>query len=91
MNPPTVKMREVGGFFHPTIKPVGVMEWSIQRAGGDGVVLDPYLGSGSTAVAAIRLGRECVGIEIEERYCEAAAKRVEDAGRQGQLPLEGLC
>lgn len=61
---------------HPTQKPIGVMRWSIERAGGEGVVLDPFMGSGTTLRAAKDLGRKAIGIEIEERYCEIAAKRM---------------
>jgi site-specific DNA-methyltransferase (adenine-specific) len=59
---------------HPTEKPVSVMSWAL---GGcpEGVVLDPFMGSGSTLVAAKRIGRRSIGIEIEERYCEIAATR----------------
>ena len=62
---------------HPTQKPVSLMAWIIQRhtAPGD-LVLDPYMGGGSTLVAAKELGRLAIGIEVEERYCEVAAKRL---------------
>lgn len=61
---------------HPTQKPVNVMEWCIDGWGGTGIVCDPYAGSGTTLVAAKNLGRESIGIEIEERYCEIAAERL---------------
>jgi site-specific DNA-methyltransferase (adenine-specific) len=58
---------------HPTQKPVGLMRWCIERT--TGVILDPFMGSGTTLVAAKSLGRRSIGIEIEERYCEIAATR----------------
>lgn len=60
---------------HPTQKPLGIMRWSIERAGGDGVILDPFMGSGTTLRAAKDQGRRSIGIELEERYCEIAAQR----------------
>ncbi len=62
---------------HPTQKPASVMAWCIEQAGCAQTILDPFMGSGTTLVAAKRLGRQCIGIEIEERYCEIAARRVE--------------
>ena len=61
---------------HPTQKPVRLMSWCLQRFDTTGLVLDPYMGSGTTLVAAKALGRQAIGIEIEERYCEIAAKRL---------------
>jgi site-specific DNA-methyltransferase (adenine-specific) len=60
---------------HPTQKPIGLMEWCICKVTGK-TVLDPYMGSGTTLVAAKQLGRKAIGIEIEERYCEIAVKRL---------------
>lgn len=60
---------------HPTEKPQGVMRWSIEQSKGT-VILDPFMGSGTTLRAAKDLGRKAIGIEIEERYCEIAARRL---------------
>jgi DNA modification methylase len=60
---------------HPTQKPVPLMRWCLSFA--DGVILDPYLGSGPSLRAAKDLGRRAIGIEIEERYCEIAARRLD--------------
>jgi site-specific DNA-methyltransferase (adenine-specific) len=66
---------------HPTQKPVGLMRWVIEKASvpDDGVILDPFMGSGTTLRAAKDLGRKAIGIEIEERYCEIAAKRLQQS------------
>lgn len=61
---------------HPTQKPIPLLRWCIEKAGGMGLICDPYMGSGTTLVAAKQLGRRAIGIEIEERYCEIAARRI---------------
>jgi site-specific DNA-methyltransferase (adenine-specific)/modification methylase len=70
---------------HPHQKPIGLLQWIIRQSGiARGPVLDPYCGSGSTLVAARRLGFEAVGIEIERKYCDIAIDRL----RREILPLE---
>lgn len=59
---------------HPNEKPTTLMSLLVQ--GFDGAILDPFMGSGSTLRAAKDLGRRAIGVEVEERYCEIAAKRM---------------
>ena len=64
---------------HPTQKPIKLFVEILKDYTSEGdTVLDPFLGSGTTAVACERMGRNCVGIEISEEYCEIARKRVQE-------------
>lgn len=65
-----------GERYHPTQKPVSLMLWCLEMAGEATTILDPFMGSGTTLRAAKDLGRKAIGIEIEEKYCEIAAKRM---------------
>ena len=62
--------------YHPTQKPLELMAWCLNLRPEAQRILDPYCGSGTTLRAAKDLGRRAVGIEIEERYCEIAARRL---------------
>jgi len=70
----------VNGKQHPTQKPLDLISWCIIQADKDGdnnTILDPFMGSGTTLLAAKQLNREAIGIELEEKYCEIAAKRLQ--------------
>jgi DNA modification methylase len=70
---------------HPTQKPLALMKWCIEQAGNPETILDPFMGSGTTGVAAIQLGRKFIGIEREPKYFDIACQRIEQAVAQGQL------
>ena len=62
---------------HPTAKPLGILtDWVTQYSDPGETLLDPFAGSGTTLVAAKALGRKAIGVELEERYCEIAARRL---------------
>lgn len=82
---PMYRTTERGSQLHPTQKPVALMRWILERETKTGEqVIDPFMGSGPVAQACAEMGRRYIGIEIEERYCEVAAKRLS----QEVLPLE---
>jgi DNA modification methylase len=71
---------------HPTVKDLKLTEYILETASGfNSLVLDPFLGSGTTAVACERLGRRWIGIEISKAYCDIAVKRIEQERAQLKL------
>lgn len=68
-----------GGKTHPTQKPVRVMEWCLSFVKDSKSILDPFMGSGTTGVACVRLGRRFIGIELEPKYFDIAVKRIQQA------------
>lgn len=74
------------GRVHPTQKPVSLMEWCLSFFPKAMTVLDPFMGSGTTGVACVKLGRNFIGIEKEPKYFEIAQRRITEA--QAQLTME---
>jgi len=71
---------------HPTQKPIGVMAWAIAYVPEPAqTILDPFMGSGTTGVAAMDMQRAFVGIEREQKYFDVACRRIEDAQRQVRM------
>ena len=74
---------------HPTQKPIEVMRWCIGHLPDDvETICDPFMGSGTTGVAAMMLGKTFIGIEREQRYFDIACRRIEEAQRQPDLLVE---
>lgn len=76
--------RSEPGREHPTQKPVALMVWCVEKTKAK-TILDPFMGSGTTGVAAVQMGRQFIGIEREPAYFEIACRRIEDAQRQLSL------
>ena len=72
---------------HPTQKPVELMKWCIEQAAVPprGTILDAFMGSGTTGVAAVQMGRKFIGIEREPKYFDIACRRIEDAQRMTDM------
>ena len=76
---------EVGEHLHPTQKPTAVMEKCLGFLPDATIILDPFMGSGTTGVACVKLGRQFIGIEIEPKYFDIACRRIEEAWKQPRL------
>jgi DNA modification methylase len=73
---------------HPHQKPVSLCQELIRKLPDDCIILDPFMGSGTTGVAAVKLGRKFIGIEIEERYFDIACRRIDEALKQPDMFVE---
>ncbi len=82
--PDVIYAPRTGNNLHPTQKPIMLIEQLI-RANVVDIILDPFMGSGTTGVACVNLGRKFIGIEIEPKYFDIACKRIDQAERQGRL------
>ena len=75
-----------GGGVHPTQKPLPLMKELVSLFSNYGdLVLDPFMGSGTTAVACVNFGRRFIGIELDEKYFDIACKRIRDAYAQPDM------
>ena len=72
---------------HPNQKPISLMGWCLDKSKSHGIVLDPFLGSGTTAVACERLNRRWIGIEISKEYCDIAVERIRREVAQPKLAI----
>jgi site-specific DNA-methyltransferase (adenine-specific) len=79
-DPNIFKFSRTGNNFHPTEKPVDLCEYLIGKfSSDDAIILDPFMGSGTTGVACANLGRDFIGIELDEKYFTIAQERINNA------------
>ena len=75
-------------YLHPTIKPINIIENLIKISSREGeIILDPFVGSGTTCVASKRLGRKYIGFEINEKYYKIAKERLQGWNQKGEMSL----
>jgi DNA modification methylase len=77
-----------GSKVHPTQKPLALMRWCLGFLPNAQTILDPFMGSGTTGVAAVQMGRRFIGIEREPKYFNIACRRIEEAQKQSDLFIE---
>lgn len=70
---------------HPTQKPIALMKWCIEQLGVPKIIADPYMGCGSTGIAAVEMGLQFIGVEIDRKYFDIACERIENAQRQMRM------
>lgn len=77
---------------HPCSKPIGLWSKVLKRCSQQetDIILDPFMGSGTTLVAAKKLGRKAIGIEIEQKYCDIAIKRLQQTVMSFEIPKEKI-
>ena len=74
---------------HPCPKPMNIMNWCVSRFSlKNETILDPFMGSGTTGVACVKLGRKFIGIELDEKYFDIACKRIEEAYKQPDMFIQ---
>jgi len=88
---PDIQQWKVGSFKpngHPAEKPIEALHWLVKHSGKLGsLVLDPFMGSGTTGVACVQLERRFIGIEIESKYFDIACRRISDELKRPRLPI----
>lgn len=73
------------GKFHPTQKPLPLMKWCVNFLPDANLILDPFMGSGTTGVAAVQMGKQFIGVEIDPRYFDIACRRIDRAQQQADM------
>ena len=82
-----IPSKKKADLYHPTEKPLALMEYLVGKSCKEGVVLDPFFGSCTTGVACVQTGRNFIGIEIEEKYYKIAEKRIAEAQLQIRMEI----
>jgi DNA modification methylase len=83
---PMVPEKDADG--HPCPKPRKLLSWLLRKSTDDtSIILDPFMGSGTTGVACVQTGRKFIGIEIDPGYFEIAVKRIKEAQLQMRMPI----